>query len=217
VGQATGSPPPAPDGTTGRLQAGRVGRPHGLDGSFYVTRPLPRLLSLGTPVTMGGSTVAIVRRSGTEQRPIIRVEGVSTREGAESLRGEALLVTQATTPELAPGEYWAHELEGCDVLDGAHRVGAVTRMLELPSCEALEVSRDGAGALLVPMVSDAIREIDVVRRRIDIDLGFLGEAAPDAAGAPASEAPTPEAPAPEAPVAEAHAPEAPAHESGRRA
>lgn len=182
-----GSSPSAPDGTPGRVQAGRVGRPHGLDGSFYVTRPLPRLLTLDTPVTLGGRTMAIVRRSGTEQRPIVRVEGVVSREGAESLRGEALLVAQAITAELAPGEYWAHELEGCDVLDGARRVGVVSRFIELPSCEALEVTRAGAGALLVPMVSDAIREIDVGRRRIEIDLRFLGESAPDvheAAGEP---------------------------------
>jgi 16S rRNA processing protein RimM len=179
VVHATGSPPPAPGGTPGRLQAGRVGRPHGLDGSFYVTRPLARLLTLGTPVSVSGRTVAIVRRSGTEQRPIVRVEGVVSREDAESLRGEALLVMQATTPELGSGEYWAHELEGCEVLDGARRVGVVTRLIELPSCEALEVSRAGAGSLLVPMVSDAIREIDVGRRRIEVDLRFLGEPAPD--------------------------------------
>ncbi len=30
-----------------QLPAGRVGRPHGLDGSFYVTRPKPRLLGEG--------------------------------------------------------------------------------------------------------------------------------------------------------------------------
>ena len=34
--------------TSGTLSAGRVGRPHGLDGSFYVTRPRARLLELGT-------------------------------------------------------------------------------------------------------------------------------------------------------------------------
>ncbi len=49
-------------------------------------------------------------------------------------------------------------------------------MLPLPSCEALEVVRDdGGGELLVPMVRDAIRSVDVAARRIDVDLSFLGE------------------------------------------
>jgi 16S rRNA processing protein RimM len=48
-------------------------------------------------------------------------------------------------------------------------------MLPLPSCEALEVVREDGGELLVPMVRDAIRGVDVAARRIDVDLSFLGE------------------------------------------
>ena len=49
--------------------------------------------------------------------------------------------------------------------------------LALPSCEVLEVERaQGGDALLVPLVSDAVRLVDVERREIDIDLAFLGEA-----------------------------------------
>jgi 16S rRNA processing protein RimM len=48
-------------------------------------------------------------------------------------------------------------------------------MLPLPSCEALEVERDEGGGLLVPMVRDAIRSVDMAARRIDVDLSFLGE------------------------------------------
>jgi 16S rRNA processing protein RimM len=48
-------------------------------------------------------------------------------------------------------------------------------MLPLPSCEALEVAREGAPDLLVPMVRDAIRSVDVRARRIDVNLSFLGE------------------------------------------
>ena len=45
----------------------------------------------------------------------------------------------------------------------------------LPSCEVLEVARPGSADLLVPLVRDAIRMIDVEERRIDVDLAFLGE------------------------------------------
>ena len=53
--------------------------------------------------------------------------------------------------------------------DGTRRVGEVRRMVPLPSCEALEVDD-----LLIPMVRDAIRSIDVDARRIDVDTEFLG-------------------------------------------
>lgn len=172
---------PAPD-----LQAGHVGRAHGLDGSFYVTRPRPRLLAVGTNVTVAGRRAAIVRRSGTEERPIVRLEGIEDRAAVDALRGMALTVQELEVPALAEGEWWAHELEGCAVVDGDYRVGTVSRLVELPSCEALEVRRETTGSqstgshppepLLVPMVKDAIRRVSVSEGQIEVDLGFLGEA-----------------------------------------
>lgn len=155
------------------LAAGRVGRAHGLDGSFYVTGARPRLLELGAEVTIAGRTAAIVRRAGTDERPIVRVHGVEDRTGAQALRGQTLTVAAADAPPLAEGEWWAHELKGCVVLDGERRVGTVTRMIELPSCEALEVARETGGQLLVPMVKDAIRSVDAAARRIDVNMGFV--------------------------------------------
>lgn len=165
---------------TDRLQAGRVGRAHGLDGSFYVTRPRSRLLELGAKVTIDGNTMEIVRRAGTEQRPIVRVGDVEDRPGAEALRGLALTVAAQDAPSLGEGEWWSHELEGCVVVDGSRLVGKVVRLVELPSCEALEVhtqpvgeSLPGGESLLVPMVKDAIRVVDVAAGRIDVNMDFV--------------------------------------------
>jgi 16S rRNA processing protein RimM len=163
-------------GSPAKLSAGRVGRPHGLDGSFYVTGARPRLLSLGTSVEVGGLTAAISRRAGTDARPIVRLEGVENRAAAEALRGSELAVDAERAPALAEGEWWAHELQGCEVYDGEAHLGTVLRLIELPSCEALEVRLDRGGEpLLVPMVRDAVREVDPGRERIDVDLEFLGE------------------------------------------
>ncbi|HET9719312.1 MAG TPA: ribosome maturation factor RimM [Solirubrobacteraceae bacterium] len=157
------------------LHAGRVGRPHGLDGSFHVIGPNPRLLQSGAVLRVAGAERTIDRRAGHDARVILRLDGCSDRSGAEALRGEELLVARAAAPELGPDEWWAEELEGCAVRDGARAVGVVRRLLELPSCEVLEVERaDGGADLLVPLVSDAVREVDTERREIDIDLDFLG-------------------------------------------
>jgi 16S rRNA processing protein RimM len=165
------------------LQAGRVGRPHGLDGSFYVTRPRPRLLTIGTGVTVAGRTATITRRAGTEQRPIVRLEGVGDRPAAEALRGMALLVDTLEAPVLAEGEWWAHELEGCEVVDGEELLGTVSRLIELPSCEALEVRPEQGGEpLLVPMVKDAVRRVVTSEGRIEVNLDFLDLAGPSQKG-----------------------------------
>jgi 16S rRNA processing protein RimM len=155
------------------IEAGRVGRPHGLDGSFYVTRAVPELIATAPAVEVGGRLRKVERRAGTSEHPILRIEGCDRREQAEELRGAVLRVDEVAVP-LAEDEYWAHELEGCTVHDGGEEVGVVRRMITLPSCEALEVDRTGGGELLVPLVRDAIRGIDRDARRIDVDLGFVG-------------------------------------------
>jgi 16S rRNA processing protein RimM len=43
--------------------------------------------------------------------------------------------------------------------------------------DVLEVERPGASDLLVPMVRDAIRSVDVGARRVDVVMSFLGEEA----------------------------------------
>jgi 16S rRNA processing protein RimM len=162
------------DGAAPELEAGRVGRPHGLDGSFYVTRAKARLLSVGAGVRVGARTAAIVRCAGTEQKPIVRLEGVEDRPAAETMRGMALMVKVTEAPALDEGEWWAHELEGCEVVAGDTRLGIVGRMIELPSCEVLEVHREQGGEpLLVPMVKDAIRRVETSRGRIEVDPDFL--------------------------------------------
>ncbi len=160
----------------GWLHAGTVGRPHGLDGSFHVSRPNVVLLVPDAVVRVGGRELRITRRAGTDARPILRLSGCEDRTGAETMRGQELLVPRSAAPELEADEWWAEDLEGSTVLDGDRRIGTVRRLLALPSCEVLEVVRDdGADDLLVPLVSDAVVSVDIDRRRITIDGVFLGE------------------------------------------
>ena len=128
----------------------------------------PELLEGRDDLLLGERRVALTRRAGTPQRPILRIEGCGTRDEAEALRGTELRVTLAEAPALEEGEFWAHDLEGCRVFDGAVEVGVVSKMRALPSCEVLEV-----GDRLIPLVRDAIRSMDLEARRIDVDLGFV--------------------------------------------
>jgi len=150
------------------LLAGYVGRPHGLDGSFHVVRADPALLADREELLLGGRRVALTRRAGTPEKPILRIEGCGTRDEAEALRGSELRVSVDEAPPLEEGEFWARDLEGCRVVDGDTEVGVVERMIALPSCEALVV-----GDRLIPMVRDAVRSVDIESRRIDVDMGFV--------------------------------------------
>ena len=136
--------------------AGRVGRAHGRDGSFYVERA-DSGFATGTRVSVAGRETAVERRAGTDARPLVRLEGVDGRE----VRGEVLLVDEP----LAEDEYAATDLVGCEVPG----VGRVARVVNGPSCDVLEV-----GEVLIPFVGDAIVSVDLERRVIEVDREFLG-------------------------------------------
>jgi 16S rRNA processing protein RimM len=140
------------------VSAGRVGRAHGRDGSFYVDgadHPLP----LDTAVVVGGDERRVVRRAGTDRRPLVRLSGIEAREDVVAVSGEPLLVDNT----LDAGEWLAASLVGREVRD----LGRVRRVLDGPSCSLLELE-DGT---LVPFVSDAVVSVGEV---IDVDREFLG-------------------------------------------
>jgi 16S rRNA processing protein RimM len=126
---------------------------------------------------VAGAHRRVERRDGHDRLVILRLAGCNDRESAEMLRGAELLVAREQAPDLGDDEWWAEDLEGCRVLDAGIPVGIVATLLELPSCEVLEVIRDQPGGemLLVPLISDAVRSVDLERGEIDVDLRFLGE------------------------------------------
>jgi 16S rRNA processing protein RimM len=140
------------------VTAGRVGKPHGLDGSFYVERPRHELPE-GMELTVAGRKHLIERRAGSEERPLIRLAGL---DDPGTLRGELLLVDA----QLEEGEWLADDLVGLSVPG----LGTVSQVIDAPSCSLLELE-DGT---LIPLVSDAILSIDPEAGRIEVNRDVLG-------------------------------------------
>jgi 16S rRNA processing protein RimM len=138
------------------VTAGRVGKPHGLDGSFYVESPRHELPE-GVDLVVSGRTQRVERRAGTDERPLIRLAGV---DDPRALRGELLLVED----ELGEGEWLASDLVALNVPG----MGTVSRVIDGTSCSVLELD-DGT---LVPFVSDAIERVDLDAREIHVRPGF---------------------------------------------
>ena len=146
------------------VSVGRVGRAHGIDGSFYV-EDAQHQLEEGSEVSLAGEARRVERRAGTNERPLVRVSGVADRDAAIAIQGERLVVSQDVAP-LEDDEWLAEELVGMSI----EGLGQVRRVLDAPSCAVLEVE-DGT---LVPFVSDAVRSVDAERGAIEVDRSFLG-------------------------------------------
>lgn len=161
-------------GTCSRLPAepdlvlvGRVGRPHGVDGAFVVDSGSTdeERLAVGAELLVEGmpATIVLSRRVGGGRRAIKLDRSVS--------RGAELHVPRAELPELPEDSYYVADLVGLQVQDeNGLAVGIVRDVLPGPANDVLELDT----GLLLPLVEDCVREVDLAGRRIHLNPGFTG-------------------------------------------
>jgi 16S rRNA processing protein RimM len=176
------------------IALGRVGKPHGLDGTVTVTRPRGDLLVEGLVLHVAGVERAIVKRTGSDAKPLLRLSGLDHIDEAERLRGAEILAPRDVLPELDEDEFWPDDLVGLPVhATTGELVGEVAVVRILPSVDVMEVRRPGAPDLLVPLHREAVPVLEIGEGRIEVDLVFMGEAedpqdaggaGPQAAGEP---------------------------------
>ena len=118
------------------LAVGRIGRPHGLDGSFKVTQPRERVLADAKRLVLDGREVEIVRHDGTPAEPILRLRGMTSREAVEAVRGHDLYVPRAEAPPLEEDEWLAEDLVGCRVVEGGQKKAPPVGGVEVRACGA---------------------------------------------------------------------------------
>ncbi len=144
---------------------GRVGRPHGLDGSFFVEGPSERAeaFASGAVVYVDGEPAKVVAsKRGSQNRPVIRLE-------RRVDRGAELAVPREALPPLEENEYYAFQLVGLAVEEEGGRVlGRVRDVLDYPANDVLELD----SGLSLPLVEACVRKVDLDSGRIVVARGF---------------------------------------------
>lgn len=149
---------------------GRVGRAVGLKGEVEVTvlSDAPDRFSPGSALELDDRTLTIRSLRTQGQRTIVTFEDVADRTGAERLKGAELFIQPDQARPLEEGEFWDHDLIGCDVVTtGGDRVGEVTDVLHHGANEVLVLKSD-MKEHLVPLVGHIVKHIEP-RVRITID------------------------------------------------
>jgi 16S rRNA processing protein RimM len=158
-----------------RIVVGRVGRPHGLDGSVHLDDHggvVP--LDPGMRVEVGGRPALIVARKGTAERPIVLLDLAADRDGAQALRGADVTVAVDVLPATEGDEYFHVDLVGCTVRAGSRELGTIRGVLVYPANDVLDVRPDNASEpLLIPFVDDVVLRVDVAGRTVMIREDFL--------------------------------------------
>jgi 16S rRNA processing protein RimM len=144
---------------------GRIGRPHGLDGSFVVERPSENesLFEPGATVYVGGEPATVSGRKRSGGRLVLKLDRPVER-GAE------LTVPRSQLPEPADDSYYVFQLVGLDVVEeGGRRLGAVQDVAPGVANDVLELD----SGLALPMHEECVREVDLTEGRIVVAAGFV--------------------------------------------
>jgi len=165
-------------------EVAELGRPHGIRGEITAL-----LRGLSGAELAAIETLRIRRVGGTEgpvrvagARPkgrgwILRLDGVRDRDAAESLRGAVILAAPSDLPEREPGEWWAEDLVGLEVVsDGGEPLGRLEEVLELPANDVYVV-RSERGEVLLPAIEDVIVAVDLEANTMTVHLlpGLIDE------------------------------------------
>ena len=79
------------------------------------------------------------------------------------------MVPLSMLPELPEGEYWPHQLIGCEVVTETGRsLGAVADVIGSPANDLWAAADDAGTETLIPAIREVVMSVDVVERRIEV-------------------------------------------------
>ena len=163
------------------LSIGKIVGVHGLKGVlkvFSYAESTARYTP-GMPLHLkdshgNGFILKIVWAKPHSKTILLSLEGISHRDQAEELVGSDLFIEKAALEVLEEGTYYWADLMGLSVysLDGDH-LGEISAIVQTGSNDVYVVKRrEGTKEIevLVPALESVVREIDLDRRTMRVDL-----------------------------------------------
>jgi 16S rRNA processing protein RimM len=147
-----------------RVQIGSVGRPHGIDGAFFVEQPSDdeRWWKTGARFLAGGQGVEVVAHRRSSGRPVVKLD-------RDVERGTILEVERDALPPTEDDEYYAFQLIGLPVAEENGRaLGSVKVVVPGVANDVLELDT----GVLLPMVEECVLKIDLDASTITVSEGF---------------------------------------------
>ena len=147
------------------VYVGRVGKSHGLDGSFVVedASETPERFAVGAELFVAGEPAKVVASKEARRRPVIRLD-------RRVPRGTTLAVPRAALAPTADDEYYVFQLVGLEVSEqGGAVLGRVKDVSPGVANDVLELE----SGLLLPMVEECVLSVDLDAGRIVVAPGFF--------------------------------------------
>ncbi|HUL78996.1 MAG TPA: ribosome maturation factor RimM [Vicinamibacteria bacterium] len=153
---------------------GRVVKPQGRHGEVAVEplsdRPdrFPGLRRAFVPAPGGGGReLRVLGCRPHKGRFVLRIEGVTSIDEAETLRGLEVRIEEGELAALPEGSYYHHQLRGLRVEDEAGTaIGVVDDVVETGAEARVLVIQGPGGETLLPFAAGFVKAVDLVQGRL---------------------------------------------------
>ena len=160
------------------LRIGVVTSPHGVRGEVNVyptTDDLNRFKQIGSLVVETASGSFPMDVEGVKyfkNTVILKLSGIHNRNEAEEYRKAELLITRTQSAPLREHEYFIGDLLEMEVfLTNGMLYGTLTDVLKTSGAnDVYEITRNDGKKILIPMIRDVVKNVDVSKKRMTIDL-----------------------------------------------
>jgi 16S rRNA processing protein RimM len=101
---------------------------------------------------------------------LVRFQEWNNINQAEPFKGGWFVVSQDVEAVEEDDGFYIHLIIGCHVVTtNGEQVGIIKDILTRPANDVWVVARDGAKELLIPYITDIVKEVDVSKHRITIE------------------------------------------------
>ncbi|MDR2354948.1 MAG: ribosome maturation factor RimM [Clostridiales Family XIII bacterium] len=154
---------------TEQITIGKIVSAVGLRGEVkvYPYSDRQERFACGAELLLDGRPVRIEAVRFVKNLPILRLDGVADRDGAEALRGRVLSISAGALAPLPDGEWYVRDLIGCEVRDeGGSVLGAIADVLQNGAQDLYEIAAPDGRTFLLPAVEAFVLRVDVSKKRV---------------------------------------------------
>ena len=147
--------------------------PWGIHGHLKVQphTELADRFAAGSQLYLDGLPTTVVSSRPHRVGYVIRLDSVTDRTTAESLRGTPLTVPEDDLAELPEGVFYHFQLIDMDVVsEEGERLGRIAEILETPGNDVYLVRKPDCRDLLLPAIRDVVLDVDIESGRVTVRL-----------------------------------------------
>ncbi len=155
------------------LEIGKVVNTHGVRGELKI-QPWcddPAIYDELEYIYIGGERYNIIKNRFHKNCEIVAVEGINNINEAELLKNKIVTVERENLGELPSGTYYIADLIGLEVKTSEGEIlGIIEEVIKTGSNDVYQVKRDGKKPLLIPVIEEAVNEVNIEEGYVTVTL-----------------------------------------------